>query len=142
MSSRKFSLKFSGRTHISVIPFAEARRNQTMRQNIHCCGHCTVSPSALTHIDGNACHILLCCGNPSFSTAQFLSRWQALGNYGDVAGCQQPNSGSRRQIKQPDDTLTHPRTPESFKLKITWCVQVLRSPKEAFAVAMQSWRER
>ena len=24
----------------------------------------------------------------------------------------------------------------------TWCVQVLRSPKEAFAVAMQSWRER
>ena len=24
----------------------------------------------------------------------------------------------------------------------TWCVQVLRSPKKAFAVAMQSWRER
>ena len=24
----------------------------------------------------------------------------------------------------------------------TWCVQVLRSPKEAFAAAMQSWRER
>ena len=24
----------------------------------------------------------------------------------------------------------------------TWCVQVRRSPKEAFAVAMQSWRER
>ena len=24
----------------------------------------------------------------------------------------------------------------------TWCVQVLRSPKNAFAVAMQSWRER
>ena len=24
----------------------------------------------------------------------------------------------------------------------TWCVQVLRSPKEAFAVVMQSWRER
>jgi hypothetical protein len=24
----------------------------------------------------------------------------------------------------------------------TWCVQVLRSPKEAFAVAMQLWRER
>ena len=23
-----------------------------------------------------------------------------------------------------------------------WCVQVLRSPKEAFAVAMQSWCER
>ena len=23
-----------------------------------------------------------------------------------------------------------------------WCVQVLRSPKEAFAAAMQSWRER
>ena len=23
----------------------------------------------------------------------------------------------------------------------TWCVQVPRSPKEAFAVAMQSWRE-
>ena len=26
--------------------------------------------------------------------------------------------------------------------KATWCVQVLRSPKEAFAAAMQSWRER
>ena len=24
----------------------------------------------------------------------------------------------------------------------TWCVQVLRSPKEAFPAAMQSWRER
>ena len=24
----------------------------------------------------------------------------------------------------------------------TWCVQVLRSPKEAFAAAMQSWHER
>ena len=23
-----------------------------------------------------------------------------------------------------------------------WCVQVLRSPKKAFAAAMQSWRER
>ena len=31
--------------------------------------------------------------------------------------------------------LTH--SPE-----LTWCVQVLRSPKEAFAAAMQSWRER
>ena len=34
----------------------------------------------------------------------------------------------------------------SFLIKlfthITWCVQVLRSPKEAFAAAMQSWRER
>ena len=28
------------------------------------------------------------------------------------------------------------------KGKSTWCVQVLRSPKEAFAAAMQSWRER
>ena len=27
-------------------------------------------------------------------------------------------------------------------LLLTWCVQVLRSPKEAFAAAMQSWRER
>ena len=27
-------------------------------------------------------------------------------------------------------------------LYYTWCVQVLRSPKEAFAAAMQSWRER
>ena len=24
----------------------------------------------------------------------------------------------------------------------TWCVQVLRSPKEAFPAAMESWRER
>ena len=28
------------------------------------------------------------------------------------------------------------------KYQHTWCVQVLRSPKEAFAAAMQSWRER
>ena len=27
-------------------------------------------------------------------------------------------------------------------LRCTWFVQVLRSPKEAFAAAMQSWRER
>ena len=27
-------------------------------------------------------------------------------------------------------------------LGFTWCVQVLGSPKEAFAAAMQSWRER
>ena len=26
--------------------------------------------------------------------------------------------------------------------RYTWCVEVLRSPKEAFAAAMQSWRER
>ena len=30
----------------------------------------------------------------------------------------------------------------SEKVLNTWCVQVLRSPKEAFAAAMQSWRER
>ena len=29
-----------------------------------------------------------------------------------------------------------------FHFRSTWCVQVLRSPKEAFAAAMQSWRER
>ena len=29
-----------------------------------------------------------------------------------------------------------------FLTACTWCVQVLRSPKEAFAAAMQSWRER
>ena len=29
-----------------------------------------------------------------------------------------------------------------FFIANTWCVQVLRSPKEAFAAAMQSWRER
>ena len=28
------------------------------------------------------------------------------------------------------------------KVQNTWCVQVLRSPKEAFAAAMQSRRER
>ena len=27
-------------------------------------------------------------------------------------------------------------------IRHTWCVQVVRSPKEAFAAAMQSWRER
>ena len=26
--------------------------------------------------------------------------------------------------------------------KFTWCVQILRSPKEAFAAAMQLWCER
>ena len=29
-----------------------------------------------------------------------------------------------------------------YKFTYTWCVQVLRSPKEAFAAAMQSWCER
>ena len=28
------------------------------------------------------------------------------------------------------------------RITYTWCVQVLRSPEEAFAAAMQSWRER
>ena len=31
---------------------------------------------------------------------------------------------------------------QSWSGHCTWCVQVLRSPKEAFAAAMQSWRER
>ena len=31
---------------------------------------------------------------------------------------------------------------EQWEGDCTWCVQVLRSPKEAFAAAMQSWRER
>ena len=31
---------------------------------------------------------------------------------------------------------------ELIKIYNTWCFQVLRSPKEAFAAAMQSWRER
>ena len=35
----------------------------------------------------------------------------------------------------------HSVTPELL-LCNTWCVQVLRSPKEEFAAAMQSWRER
>ena len=30
----------------------------------------------------------------------------------------------------------------NFLIRSTWCVQVLRFPKEAFAAAMQSWRER
>ena len=29
-----------------------------------------------------------------------------------------------------------------YALPTAWCVQVLKSPKEAFAAAMQSWRER
>ena len=29
-----------------------------------------------------------------------------------------------------------------FVFIFTWCVQILRSPKEAFATAIQSWRER
>ena len=31
---------------------------------------------------------------------------------------------------------------DRWNCSYTWCVQVLRSPKEAFAAAMQSWRER
>ena len=37
------------------------------------------------------------------------------------------------------NTLTEVFIP---RFAYTWCVQVLRSPKEAFAAAMQSWRER
>ena len=33
-------------------------------------------------------------------------------------------------------------SPDTGLVHSTWCVQVLRSPKEAFAAAMQSWRER
>ena len=36
----------------------------------------------------------------------------------------------------------HKSNINSCSLIYTWCVQVLRSPKEAFAAAMQSWRER
>ena len=32
--------------------------------------------------------------------------------------------------------------PVDYMERTTWCVQVLRSPKEAFAAAMQSWLER
>ena len=34
------------------------------------------------------------------------------------------------------------RTLGTLPSSLTWCVQVLRSPKEAFAAAMQLWRER
>ena len=42
-----------------------------------------------------------------------------------------------------DDIESHWEKTNPLKLwGNTWCVQVLRSPKEAFAAAMQSWRER
>ena len=42
--------------------------------------------------------------------------------------------------------LNRPRSVATYLLALlssllTWCVQVLKSPKEAFAAAMQSWRE-
>ena len=39
-------------------------------------------------------------------------------------------------------TLDGGKRSSPFPGRCTWCVQVLRSPKEAFAAAMQSWRER
>ena len=38
--------------------------------------------------------------------------------------------------------MAHSNTSYFLEMHCTWCVQVLRSPKEAFAAAMQSWRER
>ena len=51
-------------------------------------------------------------------------------------------------VLQSEKKNNFPPTESSLYLLIdnqsvnTWCVQVLRSPKEAFAAAMQSWRER
>ena len=45
-------------------------------------------------------------------------------------------------------SITFLKIPRSLPLVLLvtaacrWCVQLLRSPKEAFAAAMQSWRER
>ena len=41
------------------------------------------------------------------------------------------------QIFGSDEPILGPSNEQN-----TWYVQVLRSPKEAFAAAMQSWRER
>ena len=45
-------------------------------------------------------------------------------------------------IKAEDSRHQRPSSPAVAAAEVTWCVQVLRSPKEAFAAAMQSWRER
>ena len=64
-------------------------------------------------------------------------------------GQERPFYGSRRFIyvfrSVPlDPFLNQINAVRDFRLinnYFTWCVQVLRSPKEAFAAAMQSWRE-
>ena len=47
---------------------------------------------------------------------------------------------SYRRVSFPVAFLLFSLFPYLFPF--TWCVQVLRSPKEAFPAAMQSWRER
>ena len=53
---------------------------------------------------------------------------------------------SKRVLKKSERDTTTGKTfhqcVRSCKAYSTWYVQVLRSPKEAFATAMQSWRER
>ena len=45
-----------------------------------------------------------------------------------------------KQCKETDCTFVEYQGGQT--VVCTWCVQVLRPPKEAFAAAMQSWRER
>ena len=48
----------------------------------------------------------------------------------------------RNDLANSTYIVTECNTQGKKKKKCTWCVQVLRSPKEAFAAVMQSWRER
>ena len=48
----------------------------------------------------------------------------------------------QRRISTCNKWLTRKEVKRGQRWQSTWCVQVLRSPKEAFAAAMQSWRER
>ena len=48
----------------------------------------------------------------------------------------------RHTCNSPQPVTLLSAFPNALYYLYTWCVQVLRSPKEAFAAAMQSWRER
>ena len=54
-----------------------------------------------------------------------------------------PGTG-RPKIREPSVNRVCPGQTADILMATasTWCVHVLRSPKEAFAAAMQSWRER
>ena len=63
----------------------------------------------------------------------------------------QPTAYPRNGLAERNDEKLSDKVRTILKLQIslcdvlyrnTWCVQVLRSPKEAFAAAMQSWHER
>ena len=68
--------------------------------------------------------------------APFYNAKTALGSHSHLASLPVTTITTIRYVEQIKGSTS------AIKLLCKWCVQVLRSPKEALAAAMQSWRER